>query len=174
MLIRNDHLGRLEIAELIGIHLQNAAKRSPASIYAVNFDALRASEITFWTVWKGPDLLGCGALREVGPGHGEIKSMHTAERYRRKGVAAGMLTHIIREARRRSYRRLSLRIPSTDEFAPARAFYGSFGFKACGPFADYADDPDRAFMTLELIGGNPICGLGARKPYDASRGRVPD
>jgi putative acetyltransferase len=159
--IRNDDLEGLEIAELIAIHLQHAAKHTPPeSIYALNLEALRAPEITFWTIWKGPDLLGCGALKELDPGHGEIKSMHTAERFRRKGVAASMLKHIIQQARRRSYRRLSLETGSTGGFAAARSLYSKFGFEICGPFADYLENPNSVFMTRELIGGDGIYELG--------------
>jgi putative acetyltransferase len=92
MLIRKDNLQGPEIARLLRAHLENAAKHSPPeSIHALNLDALRAPEITFWTAWEGRDLMGCGALKELDTNHGEIKSMHTAERHRRRGVAAGML-----------------------------------------------------------------------------------
>jgi putative acetyltransferase len=151
MLIRKDNLQGPEIARLLRAHLENAAKHSPPeSIHALNLDALRAPEITFWTAWEGRDLLGCGALKELDANHGEIKSMHTAERHRRRGVAAGMLRHIIQEARRRSYQRLSLETGSMDAFAPARALYARYGFETSGPFADYVVDPHSTFMTLEL------------------------
>jgi putative acetyltransferase len=151
MLIRNDDLRGPEIAELLRFHLEHMRKHSPPeSVHALDLDALRAPEITFWTAWEGPDLIGCGALKELAPEHGEIKSMHTAQRYRRGGVAAVMLRHIIDEARRRSYRRLSLETGAMDAFAPARALYASFGFATCEPFADYGLDPHSMFMTLEL------------------------
>jgi putative acetyltransferase len=151
MLIRKDNLQGPEIARLLRAHLENAAEHSPPeSIHALNLDALRAPEITFWTAWEGRDLLGCGALKELDANHGEIKSMHTTERHRRRGVAAGMLRHIIQEARRRSYQRLSLETGSMDGFAPARALYARFGFETCGPFADYVVDSHSTFMTLEL------------------------
>ena len=151
MLIRRDDLQGPEIAELLRLHLVHMAQHSPPeSIHALDLAALRAPEITFWTAWEGPDLLGCGALKQLDPHHGEIKSMHTAARFRRSGVAAVMVRHIIEEARRRSYRRLSLETGSMDGFAPARALYAGFGFTPCGPFADYVLDPNSTFMTLEL------------------------
>jgi GNAT superfamily N-acetyltransferase len=102
VLIRQDDLRGPEIAELLWAHLASARKHSPPeSVHALDLEALRAPEITFWTLWDGPDLLGCGALKELDPSHGEIKSMHTAEACRRRGVAARILTHIIGEARPR-------------------------------------------------------------------------
>ena len=113
-------------------------------------EGLRAPEITFWCVWENDELVGCGALKELGPEHGEIKSMRTANAYRRKGVAALMLRHILAEARRRSYQRLSLETGSMAAFAPAHALYTRFGFQDCEPFADYVKDPNSIFMTLAL------------------------
>lgn len=151
MLIRKDDLQGPEIADLLRLHLEDAAKHSPPeSVHALNLDALRAPEITFWTAWDGPTLLGCGALKELDPKHGEIKSMHTAECHRGRGVAAGLLGHIIQEARGRSYQRLSLETGSPDAYTPARALYARFGFETCAPFADYVVDPYSVFMTLDL------------------------
>jgi putative acetyltransferase len=151
MLIRQDDLTGPEIAELLRQHLATMTLNSPPeSIHALDLAALRVPVITFWTAWEGADLLGCGALKELDPRHGEIKSMHTAARFRRRGVAAAMVRHILAEASRRAYRRLSLETGSMDGFAPARALYAGFGFVPCGPFGDYVLDPNSAFMTLEL------------------------
>jgi putative acetyltransferase len=106
--------------------------------------------VTFWSAWDGARLLGCGALKELDPAHGEVKSMHTVERSRGQGVGAAILTHIIAEAERRGYRRLSLETGSMEAFAPARALYSRFGFTLCEPFADYTLDPYSSYMTCEL------------------------
>lgn len=119
----------------------------PESVHALDLDGLRRPEITFWTAWSGAALLGCGALKELSPDHGEVKSMRTARAHRRGGVARAMLAHIVAEARRRGYERLSLETGSMAEFAPARALYERFGFGYCGPFAGYVDDPNSVFMT---------------------------
>ena len=111
---------------------------------------LRAPEITFWSVWENGELLGCGAVKELDAQQGEIKSMRTARRHRRKGVASAMLDHIPAEARRRGYRRLSLETGAQPGFIPARQLYGRAGFTDCGPFGDYKDDPNSIFMTKEL------------------------
>ena len=151
LLIRRDDLRGPEIAELLQAHLEHAAKHSPPeSIHALDLARLRAPEITFWSVWSGGALAGCGALKELAPDHGEIKSMHTAAAHRGKGVAAQLLAHILQEARARSYRRVSLETGTMEGFAPARALYTRFGFRVCPPFAQYREDPNSVCMTLEL------------------------
>jgi putative acetyltransferase len=153
MQIRVDDLRSAEVAALLDAHLTYAQAASPReSMHALDLNALRSPEITFWTVWDGASLLGCGALRELDPSQGEVKSMHTAAQFRGRGVAKGLLTHIVGEARVRSYKWLSLETGSMDAFAPARALYSRFGFVVCPPFADYGLDPNSVFMTLDLTG----------------------
>jgi putative acetyltransferase len=149
--IRPDDLSGSDIQALIAAHLQNASLHSPPqSMHALNVAGLRAPDLTFWSVWDGPVLLGCGALKALDQTHGEIKSMHTVQRFRGRGIGARMLEHIIAEAGRRGYRRLSLETGSMQVFAPARALYGRYGFRDCPPFGDYRADPYSTFMTLEL------------------------
>jgi putative acetyltransferase len=151
MEIRSDELTGLAVRALLEEHLRSMYELSPPeSVHALDLTELRRPEITFWAVWEGEELLGCGALKELGPRHGEIKSMRTASAYRRKGVARAVLAHIIDEARRRSYARLSLETGSMAAFEPARKLYESFGFTYCEPFADYVLDPNSVFMELEI------------------------
>lgn len=151
MQIRIDDLTGAEIRALLAEHLHNMHELSPPeSVHALDLTALRQPGITFWTVWSEGDLLGCGALKELTPSHGEIKSMRTASAHRRKGVARAMLKHIIAEARRRSYAHLSLETGSMPAFEPARRLYQSFGFTYCSPFGDYVDDPNSVFLTLDF------------------------
>ena len=151
MLIRVDDLTGPEIRALLEEHLRNMYELSPPeSVHALDLAALRRPEITFWTAWSEGALVGCGALKELDPAHGEVKSMRTASAHRRRGVGRAMLEHIIAQARGRSYRRLSLETGSMAAFLPARRLYESFGFTYCAPFADYTDDPNSAFMTRTL------------------------
>ena len=136
MEIRVDELTGREIIGLLHQHLENMKLHSPPeSIHALDLVALRKPEITFWSVWQNAELMGCGAIKELDPRHGEIKSMRTVTAHLRKGVAARLLDHILAEARRRRYLRLSLETGSADAFAPARKLYAGFGFKPCRPFA---------------------------------------
>ncbi|MED2974538.1 GNAT family N-acetyltransferase [Fictibacillus sp. B-59209] len=151
MEIKADNLTGPEIARLIGEHLQGMELHSPPeSRHALNLEGLRKPDITFWSAWEDGELLGCGALKELDRQHGEIKSMRTSAVHLRKGVAKRMLQHIMEEAKRRGYRRLSLETGSMKAFEPARSLYASFGFQYCEPFADYIEDPNSAFMTKEL------------------------
>ncbi|TWE00981.1 putative acetyltransferase [Neobacillus bataviensis] len=151
MLIKIDDLTGPEVAKLIREHLHSMTLNSPPeSIHALGLEKLLSPEITFWSVWEGKELLGCGALKELDNQHGEVKSMRTSSQHLRKGVARRMLQHIIDEAKRRGYRRLSLETGSMAAFEPARSLYASFGFRYCKPFADYLDDPNSVFMMLEL------------------------
>ena len=152
MKIEIDNLSSSDVRELLENHLRSMTLHSPPeSVHALDLPALRQPEITFWTVRNGEgELLGCGALKELNSFHGEIKSMRTASQHLRKGVAKHLLYHIIAEAERRSYKRLSLETGSAAAFEPAQKLYESFGFRYCAPFADYIEDPYSRFMTKEL------------------------
>ena len=149
--IIEDDLSSKKVALLLSEHLEGMACHSPPeSIHALDLDGLRAADITFWTVWDGDSLLGCGALKELDPRHGEIKSMRTARRHLRRGVAGYMLQHLIDVSRARCYARLSLETGSGPAFAAADSLYRKFGFEDCGPFGSYRKDSFSRFMTLEL------------------------
>ena len=151
MHIRQDDLTGSEIHALLEEHLQHMrAVSPPESVHALDLAKLRQPAITFWTVWSGDSLMGCGALKQLNATHGEIKSMRTAQAHRRSGVARAMLTHIIEEAQRRGYARLSLETGSQDAFEPARQLYARFGFVPCPPFEGYTDDPNSFFMCKLL------------------------
>ncbi len=151
MEIKVDDLGGPEIRALLEEHLRHMHSVSPPeSVHALDLEALRRPEVTFWTAWGGGELLGCGALKELDPRHGEIKSMRTAAAHLRQGVAARLLEHVLAEAARRGYTRLSLETGSQPDFEPARRLYARFGFAYCEPFADYVEDPNSVFMTRAL------------------------
>ena len=151
MNIKVDDLTGSEVISLIGEHLHGMTLHSPPeSIHALGLDELKGPDITFWTVWNEEQLMGCGALKELDSHHGELKSMRTASAHLRKGVAQAMLDYIIKEARERSYSRLSLETGSMEAFIPARKLYEKYGFVYCPPFGDYIEDLNSVFMTMEL------------------------
>jgi putative acetyltransferase len=151
MKIEVDDLTRREVIALLEEHLSNMYELGPPeSVHALDVTKLRGADITFWTAWDGGALLGCGALKELSPAHGEIKSMRTPKMLRGKGAGRAMLAHIVDVARQRGYKRLSLETGTVDAFAPAQKLYASFGFLVCGPFSDYKEDPHSLFMTLAL------------------------
>ena len=151
MEIRVDDLTGPEIHALLEEHLRQMHRQSPPeSVHALDLECLRQPDITFWTVWEDGQLLGCGALKELDPTHGEVKSMRTPKTLRRRGAGRAILIRIIEEARARGYARLSLETGAHEAFLPAQRLYESFGFSYCGPFGSYAPDPNSVFMSLAL------------------------
>ena len=161
MIVQLDDLRGPEIAQLLQVHLDGMRAISPeASVHALDLEALRKPEITFWSAWEeaeggeggggGRQLCGCGAIKQLNAEHAELKSMRTAAAHLRKGVAATLLTHIIAAAQARGLRRLSLETGSTKDFEPAHKLYERFGFERCGPIEGYVADPFSVFMTKVL------------------------
>jgi putative acetyltransferase len=151
MRIEVDDLTRPAIHALLEEHLKSMhALSPPESVHALDLSKLKKPDITFWSAWEEQQLLGCGALKELDRTHGEVKSMRTPHTLRRKGAGRAILQHIIEVARTRQYTRLTLETGVAKEFQPAHALYESFGFNYCGPFGDYALDPNSVFMTLLL------------------------
>lgn len=152
MEIREDDLTGKKIADLLWEHLENMHEITPPeSIHALDLEALRSPDITFWTAWQDDELLGCGALKELNSTSGEVKSMRTAKAYLRRGVASKILEHIIKTAEQRAYSCLNLETGAFPAFAPARALYIRYGFEYQGPFAGYIDDPNSIFMIKKFI-----------------------
>ncbi len=151
MKIEIDDLARPEVHALLDEHLQSMyALSPPESVHALDLDKLRHPDITFWSAWESRLLLGCGALKQLDPAHGEVKSMRTPDSHRRRGAGRAILAHIIEVAKSRGYERLSLETGSMEAFRPAQRLYESFGFTYCGPFGEYVEDPNSVFMSLRL------------------------
>ena len=139
------------VVALLRLHVTRArAETAPGSAHALDLSGLRAPEVSFWSVWDADELVGVGALKRLGAEHGEIKSMHTVEAARGRGVGSALVRHIMAEARARGMRRLSLETGSWPYFLPARALYARHGFVECGPFGEYREDPNSVFMTVAL------------------------
>lgn len=151
--IRAGGLDDPRVQQLLETHVARArAETGRGSAHALDLSGLRGSGIEFWTVWEHDQPLGMGALKDLGRGEFEVKSMYTTEHCRRRGVGSALLTHLIAICRTRGARRISLETGSWDYFRPAVALYRKHGFTECSPFADYVSDPNSVFMTLELEG----------------------
>jgi putative acetyltransferase len=154
--IDRDDPGRGDVRRLLNEHLADMLAASPAeSVHALDSAALAGPAIMFWTAREDSAVLGCGALRELERGRGEIKAMRTAAHARGRGIATLLLAQILAEARMCGYDRLYLETGSQDFFAPARRLYRRHGFSICPPFADYGEDPNSVYMTLALDPGRP-------------------
>ena len=144
------------VQALLAYHYASArAQTAAGSAHALDLSGLRAPDIQFWSAWDGDRVIGVGALKRLSDSHGEIKSMHTDQTSRRRGVGAAMLQHIISRARHLGLSRLSLETGSWAYFTPARALYRRNGFVECAPFGEYRPDSNSVFMTLELQSINP-------------------
>jgi len=148
-----DDLSGPKIAEFLNEHVQEMRSITPLeSKHALDLDGLRRPEITFWSIMDNETLIGCGAIKMLDAGHAELKSMRTAPTRQRTGIASLLLEHIVAEAERMGFTRLSLETGSAEFFRPARKLYEKFGFTYCEPFADYRLDPYSVFMTRSLRG----------------------
>jgi putative acetyltransferase len=141
-----------DVRALLGRHLAFAASESPPEdVHALDVEALVDPAIAF-VACRDPSgrVLGVGAIKDLGGGHGELKSMHTAAEARGLGVGAAVLRHLLGIAREGGWTRVSLETGSMDSFAPARALYARFGFEPCPPFGSYRESPHSVCMTLEV------------------------
>jgi putative acetyltransferase len=140
------------VKELLTRHLEGMhANSPPGHVLALDWSGLQRPEISFYTLWEDEELLGFGALKELDPWAGEIKSMRTVDEHLRKGVAAAILEHIIAEARTRGYSRLSLETGSGRAFEPALKLYRKYGFVEGGAFGGYEKSPFNQFLHLDLL-----------------------
>jgi putative acetyltransferase len=146
-----DDPARADVSALLAEHLADMhATSPPESVHALDVSALQAPAVTFWTARSDGVLLGCGALTQLDPAHGEVKSMRTTSAARGTGVGTALLLHLLAEARTRGYARVSLETGTQDYFAAAHRLYLRHGFTSCGPFGDYTEDPNSAYFTLTL------------------------
>lgn len=149
--IREDDLSAPEVRALVALHLAGMhASSPPGSVFALDLSGLLRPDVTVWTAWDGAEIAGMAALRRLGGGAGEIKSMRTHPDHLRKGVAAALLEHIIGTARASGLQRLSLETGSGPAFEPALALYAKRGFLDGPAFADYEQSAFNRFLHLAL------------------------
>jgi putative acetyltransferase len=142
-----------DVRELLERHLAFANSHSPPEdVHALDIDGLADPAITFVSFRRGGELLGVGALKQLDSRHAELKSMHTAQAARGRGIGRAIVDHLVAVARARGVSRVSLETGSMGAFAPARSLYASAGFRPCGPFGDYRPSRNSTFMTLSLNG----------------------
>lgn len=149
--VRLDDFSSPEVVGLVAEHLAGMRGNSPPGhVHALAIEGLRQPGVTFWSAWKGEALCGCGALKELDPGAGEVKSMRTRSAYLRQGVGQAVLDEIVRTARARNYKSLFLETGTGEAFAAAHAFYLRNGFHWCEPFAGYEATDFNVFMVKRL------------------------
>ena len=153
MQIRLDDLSGGEVIALLQEHLADMyATSPPESVHALDVEALKASNIRFFSAWQDGELAGCVAIKALDNQLAELKSMRTATAFRGQGIGQALLQFVIDHAKARGFSSLSLETGTQDYFAAARNLYRKFGFSDCGPFGQYKLDPNSHFMTLSLRG----------------------
>ncbi len=151
MEIHLDDLSGGEVIALLHEHLADMyATSPPESVHALDVDALKASNIRFFSAWQDGELAGCVAIKALDSQLAELKSMRTATAFRGQGVGQALLQFVIDHAKAQGFSALNLETGTQDYFAPARNLYRKFGFTDCGPFGQYKPDPNSHFMTLSL------------------------
>jgi putative acetyltransferase len=151
MEIRKDDLSSAATQELLRLHLLGMhANSPPGHVFALDLSGLQAPNVTVWSAWKREKICGMAALKLLDAAAGELKSMRTHPDHLRRGVGAALLEHIIKEARARGLRRLSLETGQGPAFEPALALYRRRGFIDGEAFADYVRSPFNQFLHLTL------------------------
>ena len=151
MEIRTGELSNPHVIKLLQTHHNDMLNHLPVeSVHAFDVSKLTQPEITFYSLWIDCNLAGVGALKALNTTHGEMKSMRTSSNYLRQGMAAKLLTHIIKQAALRGYKTISLETGTAEAFLPAQKLYVQFGFKECEPFGNYELDPYSLFMSKSV------------------------
>ena len=149
--IVKDDLSGPEVADLLRLHLDEMHQWSPAcKVHALPLERLREPDVAFWSAWDGERLAAVGALKELGAGRGELKSMRAAPEYRGRGAGEAILLHLMSEARERGYTWLGLETGVPEPFLPARRLYEKHGFAECAAFGDYVSDDFSLCMSRDL------------------------
>jgi putative acetyltransferase len=148
--IRQDDPTAPYVADLLALHLAELRNFMPEFAFALDASGLSAPDVTFWTAWRGAELAGFAALKQLESRHGEVKSMRAAPSARRSGVGRALLNHVVGVAKARGYARLSLETGTTEQYIPAIALYQSLGFAPCEAFSDYQPSPFNQFFALDL------------------------
>jgi len=156
LLIRVDDPRRDDIQAVLEQHLAFSRMVTPApGVHAPALEGLLDPAVTFFSARLDGELVGVGALKQLDQTQAEVKSMHTVQSARRRGIGEALVEYLLSVATDRNYRRVSLETGTMDAFSPARALYAKLGFTPCPPFGQYVDSPTSACMTIEL--GSGVC-----------------
>ncbi len=119
----------------------------PEENHFLGFDALSAPNVHFFAARDGTEVLGTGAVVQMGA-YGEVKSMFTGTAARGRGVAAAILRAL--EDHARGLDLPHLRLETGEALAAAIRLYERNGYVRCGPFGDYVADGISVFMEKTL------------------------
>ncbi len=136
---------------MLQLHLDAMRRWSPPdSVHALDDAALKAPDVELFTLFENQTLLAMGALRSTADGTAEIKSMRTHPDHLGRGAGRAVLEHLISEAARRGFRRISLETGSGEAFEPALNLYRRRGFRNGAAFGGYKATAFNQFLHLDL------------------------
>jgi putative acetyltransferase len=151
MIIRTGQLDDPQVIALLELHAREMSDQSPpGTCHFLDLSGLKTPDISFLSAWDGDTLLGVGALKQLDPVTGEIKSMRATAAARGRGVGFAILDHIVGLARNRGYTALKLETGTGPLFEAAHALYRRYGFVPCPPFADYVETDFNRFYAMPL------------------------
>jgi putative acetyltransferase len=151
LVIRQDDLSGEATRALLALHLAGMhAASPPGSVYALDLSGLQGPGVTVYTAWRGTEIAGVAALKTLGDGAAEVKSMRTHPDHLRCGVASALLDHLVATARAQGLNRMSLETGTGPAFEPAVTLYRSRGFVDGEVFSHYEGSAFNQFLHLAL------------------------
>lgn len=150
-MIRTGGLDDPQVIALLDLHAREMSDHSPpGTCHFLDLSGLTTPDISFFSAWDGDTLLAVGALKQLDPLTGEVKSMRATPAARGRGIGFAMLDHIVGLARERDYATLKLETGTGPLFEAAHALYRRYGFVPCPPFAGYVETDFNRFYALDL------------------------
>jgi putative acetyltransferase len=139
---RRDSLDSPTAHQLVSELNAELAGRYPeegATYFRLDADEVAPGRGVFLTVWQDGRAIGCGALRKLPDGRGELKRMYVVPAARGKGVARQLLITLEDWARRLGLEELVLETGARQH--EAIALYRRAGYTDVPLYGEYVDGP---------------------------------
>lgn len=120
----------------------------------------------FLLVYRGDEVVGCGAVRTMARGVGELNRMWIRPDSRRTGLGDRLLSELVAQSRALGHE--TLRLDTNGALTQALALYGKHGFE---PVERFNDNPDATHFLLKKLSRVASLPLRPRVAPAADRGR---
>jgi putative acetyltransferase len=140
------------VRSLILFHLADMKANSPPELaFVLDVDAYRDPALLLLGAWVSDDLAAIGAMRDLGDGTFELKSMRAAPEFKGRGAGKAILRQLMEEARTRDAYALLLETGTGERYVAAEGLYRAHGFVPCPAFGDYpADSPFNRYFRFDF------------------------
>lgn len=139
------------VARMIALQkAYSVANTPPGSGHAVIAGTKDAGALRYFLAVEGEEAVGSIALKILGSGEGEIKTMHVLPEHRGRGIAGLLLERLMDEARSEGLTRLKLETGPDEAWAASRRVYERAGFRPCEKWGAYVADPYSYCMSREM------------------------